>query len=199
MVVRDWGLVFHASCIRVWGHSSLSYYRPLHTRDRLPMAIALRALPLVEKAEQVHVRFTWCLRDQRSMWVQDGCKVYMDPYMASNGSCFVVTWTIFKNLLLEVGRTQKWETMAFQNVINRWFIIILIMCEDPAWIENHQKSIWLRAWTHMASHYTWGLVTTLHGFGSSWDSLLNASFELSQFHGHNSWFVCGRALRWGLK
>jgi hypothetical protein len=35
------------------------------------------------------------------------CKVYVDPYMASNGSCFLVTWTIFKNCLSEVGLTQN--------------------------------------------------------------------------------------------
>jgi hypothetical protein len=35
--------------------------------------------------------------------MQDGCKVYMDSYMTSNGSCFMVTWTNFKNHLLEVG------------------------------------------------------------------------------------------------
>ena len=29
--------------------------------------------------------------------MQDGCKVYMDSNMASNGLCFMVTWTIFKN------------------------------------------------------------------------------------------------------
>ena len=29
-------------------------------------------------------------------------KVYMDFYVASNGSGFMVTWTIFKNHLLEV-------------------------------------------------------------------------------------------------
>jgi hypothetical protein len=28
--------------------------------------------------------------------MQDGYKVYMDPYMASNGSRFMVTWIIFK-------------------------------------------------------------------------------------------------------
>ena len=33
--------------------------------------------------------------------MQDGCKVYMDSYMALNGSCYMVTWTIFKNHLLE--------------------------------------------------------------------------------------------------
>ena len=47
------------------------------------------------------------LRDQQSMWMQDGCKVYMDSYMAWNGSCFIITWTIFKNHLLKVGLTQN--------------------------------------------------------------------------------------------
>ena len=46
--------------------------------------------------------------------MQDGCKVYMDPYMASNEPCFMVTWTIFKNHPLEVGLTHIWDTMAFQ-------------------------------------------------------------------------------------
>ena len=32
--------------------------------------------------------------------MQDGFKVYMDSYMALNGSCFVATWTIFQNPLL---------------------------------------------------------------------------------------------------
>ena len=48
--------------------------------------------------------------------MQDGCKVYMDSYMASNESCFMVTWTIFKNLLLEVSLTQNRETMALQTL-----------------------------------------------------------------------------------
>ena len=48
--------------------------------------------------------------------MQDGCKVYMDSYMASNGSCFMVTWTILKNHLLEVGLTQNRETMALRTL-----------------------------------------------------------------------------------
>jgi hypothetical protein len=45
--------------------------------------------------------------------MQDGCKVHVDSYMASNGSCFMVTWTIFKNHLLEEGLTQNhWEIMT---------------------------------------------------------------------------------------
>ena len=66
------------------------------------------------KAEPVQVYFTLRLRDQWSMWMQDGCEVYMDSYTASNGLWLMVTWTIFKNHLLELGLTQNWETMALQ-------------------------------------------------------------------------------------
>jgi hypothetical protein len=78
------------------------------------MTITLQALSSVEKAELVQVPFTLHLRDQQSMWMQDGCKVYMDSYMASNGSWFMVTSTIIKNHLLEVGLTQNQETIALR-------------------------------------------------------------------------------------
>ena len=62
--------------------------------------------------------------------MQDEWKVYMDSYVASNGSCFMVTWIIFKNCLLEVGVTQNQETMALRmlTTINLFYFI---MCEDP--------------------------------------------------------------------
>jgi hypothetical protein len=62
--------------------------------------------------------------------MQDGCKVYMDSYMASKGSCFMVTWTILKNHLLEVGLTHTQETMALRTLttIN---LFCFIMYEDP--------------------------------------------------------------------
>ena len=47
--------------------------------------------------------------------MQDGCKVSMDSYMASNGSYFMVTWIVFKNYFLEIGLTQNQETMALQR------------------------------------------------------------------------------------
>ena len=94
------------------------------------MTNALQALALVEKAESVQVRFTLRSRDQRSMWMQDGCKVYMDSYMASNGSCFMVTRTIFKNHLMEVGLTQNRETMALRT-LTTVDLFYYIMCEDP--------------------------------------------------------------------
>ena len=51
-----------------------------------------------------------------------------------------------------------------QNAHNHWFILFYNV-RGPAWIKFHSNSIWLRAWSHMASHYTWGPVTTLHDFG----------------------------------
>jgi uncharacterized protein YwbE len=42
--------------------------------------------------------------------MQNGCNVYMDSYMALNGSCFMVTWTIFINHLLVVGLIQNQDT-----------------------------------------------------------------------------------------
>ena len=64
----------------------------------------------------------------------------------------------------------------------------------PTWIENHWNSIWLWAWLHMTSHYTWGSGSTLHDFGMSLDGLWTLSFGLSQFRGHGFWLVCEVAL-----
>ena len=61
--------------------------------------------------------------------MKDGCKVYMDSYMVLNGSCFMITWTIFKSYFLEVGPTQKRETMAFQT-LTTVDLFYFIMCED---------------------------------------------------------------------
>ena len=94
--------------------------------------------------------------------MQDGCKVDMDSYMASNGSCFMVTWTIFKNHLLEVGFNTNREIMALRNLT----IIGLFYFYNvwgPAWIDIHWNGIWLRVWSHMTftlhsrvcGHTTW--------------------------------------------
>ena len=62
--------------------------------------------------------------------MQDGCKVYMDSYVALNGSCFIVTWSTFKNHLLEVGLTQNREIMALQ-MFTTVDLFYFIMCENP--------------------------------------------------------------------
>jgi hypothetical protein len=61
--------------------------------------------------------------------VQDGCKVYMDYYMASNGQCFMITWAIFKNHLLEGGLTQNQETMALR-MLTTADLFYFIACEN---------------------------------------------------------------------
>ena len=62
--------------------------------------------------------------------MRDGCKVSMDFYVASNGSCFMVTWIIFKIHLLDVGLTENWETMALRTLTNV-DLFYFIVCEDP--------------------------------------------------------------------
>ena len=57
-------------------------------------------------------------------------KVYMDSYMASNGSCFTVTWTTFKNHLLKVGLTHNQETMALRTLATV-DLFYFITREDP--------------------------------------------------------------------
>ena len=57
------------------------------------------------------------------------CEVYMDFYMASNGSCFMVIWTIFTNHLLEVGLPQDRETMALRT-LKTVDLFYFIMRED---------------------------------------------------------------------
>ena len=111
------GQVHQKSSARTVTHmSTILALGPLHTQDWGPVAIALQALSLVEKKEPVQVHFTLRLRDQRSKWVQDGCKVYMESCMAANESCFMVTWVIFIIHLLEVGLTLNQETMVLRNL-----------------------------------------------------------------------------------
>jgi hypothetical protein len=43
--------------------------------------------------------------------MQDGCKVYMDSYMTSDGIMFHDHLDYFQNHLLEVGLTQNRQTM----------------------------------------------------------------------------------------
>ena len=59
-------------------------------------------------------------------------KVVMDAYMASNGSCSMVTWTSFKNRLLEgkVGLTQYRQIMTLRK-LTLVDLFYFIMCGDP--------------------------------------------------------------------
>jgi hypothetical protein len=50
--------------------------------------------------------------------------------MASNGSCFMVTWPIFYNHFLEIGLSLNWETLALRN-LTAVDLLYFIMCEGP--------------------------------------------------------------------
>jgi hypothetical protein len=149
-----------------------------------------------QKAELVQVRFTRRLRDQRSMWMQDGCKVCMGTFLRG------IKWIMFyahldhfqKPLLEGMPNTKPLGDHGTPNAHNCWFILLVYHAWGPAWIEIHWGSIWLRAQFHMTSLYTWGSMITLHDFGGVLGQPLDTFFGLSQFHGHGFWLVCQVAL-----
>ena len=120
--------------ISIWTYFDMHYLRPLHTRDWEPVTITLQALSLVEKRELVQVHLTLRSRDQRSMWMQEGCKIYMHAYMASNGSCFMITRAISRNHLLEGRPNIKSGDHGTLNSHICWFILLYYVWE-PTWIE----------------------------------------------------------------
>jgi len=147
---------------------------------------------------------SWSKFASHYAWGADGVreckmdgKIYMVSYMASSGSCFVVTWTILKNYCLEVGRTQNRETMAFR-ILTTVGLFYFIMCEDPheskfieiafGWGPGHE-------WLHTTLEGLWPHYMILE---VCWDGIWTLSFGLSQFHGHCFWLVCEVALPWCL-
>ena len=56
-------------------------------------------------------------------------EVCMDSYMESNGSCFMVTWTILKIHLSGVSLSQNREIMALQT-LTTVDLFYFFMCED---------------------------------------------------------------------
>ena len=64
---------------------------------------------------------------------------------------------VFENCLLEVGLTRNREIMALWTFTTVG-LFYLYHVWGPAWIETHWNSIWLRIWSRMTSHYTWGSV-----------------------------------------
>ena len=72
------------------------------------------------------------MRDLRMQWLwafRAISHMRLRAHTASNGSCLMVTWTIFKNQFLEVGLTQNQETMALRT-LTTVDLFYLITCED---------------------------------------------------------------------
>ena len=115
------------------------------------------------------------------MWMQDGCQLYM----ASNGSCLMVTSTIFKNYLLKEGLTQNRETMALQ-IFTTVDLFYFNMCENlHEWKFIEMAFGWGpgHIWLHITFEGPWPHYMILE---VCWDGLWRLSFGLSQFHGHGS-------------
>ena len=116
-----------------------------------------------------------CKVDVTSTWISSWHQI----------NCFYGPLDCFQNHLLEVDLTQNRETMALRN-LTTVILFYFIMCEDSAWIKIHWNSIWLRARSHMTSHYTWWPMTTLHGFGGILGRPLDTFFWALTM----SWHVC---------
>ena len=98
-----------------------------------------------------------CKMDVKSIWIPTW-------HPLDHVSCFM---DYFQKPTTLGGRPNtKLEEHGTPNVHNRRFILIYHVW-GPAWIEIHWNNIWLRAWSRMTSHDTWGSVTTIHDFGGA--------------------------------
>jgi hypothetical protein len=150
------------------------------------MTITLQALSLVGKGglgPKFASHYPW--GTDKVSECKMGGKVYMDSYMASYGSCLMLTWTISKNPSRGGRPNTKLGDHSITNVHNCWVILIYHVW-GPVWIGLHWNNIWLRARSHMTSHTMLEVCK---------DGLWTLSFGLPQFHGHGSWLVCEVALR----
>jgi hypothetical protein len=80
--------------------------------------------------------------------MQDGCKVCMDSYMASSGSCFHGHRDYFQKPPLG-GRSNTKPRDHGTPIFTTIGLLCFIMCEDPALIEIHCNNIWLRVPSHV--------------------------------------------------
>ena len=137
-------VVYFCDLVLTWGslHRQPSY-KPIHKGNLVAHIKAssnttLRArdlcispLSLVEKAEPIQVHFTLRLKDQWSMWMQDGCNVYMDSYMASSGSCII---ELFSKIISQGRPNTKPGDHSILNAHNRWFIVFYHVWR-PTWVD----------------------------------------------------------------
>ena len=116
------------------GHNSwlvcevaLRSWKPLDTLNGKPKTFTIQALSLMEKRRRLSKlasHYTWGTNGV-SMWLQDGCKVYMDQPMRAlrlqwSHAFSLVCEVALNNRLLEGSLTQIWETL---NAHNCCFII----------------------------------------------------------------------------
>ena len=86
----------------------------------------------------------------------EGPTEYVNARWMSSLHGFVcgIKWIMFHSYL-EVGRTQNLETMVLRT-LTAVGLFYFYHVWGPKRIEIHWNSIWLRAWSHMTSHYIEG-------------------------------------------
>jgi hypothetical protein len=97
----------------------------------------------------------YALREQRSMWMQDGCK-------SLHGFLHGIKWIVFYGHLdyfqkppLGSRPNTKPRDHGTPNAHNRWFILFYYVW-GPAWIEIHWNSICL--FLELSKVYTSGII-----------------------------------------
>ena len=179
---------------KIWTRFLVRMLAPLHTWDWEPIPSHFKNSHRWKRRSRSKFvsHYAWgtnivydCKMDVNTTWI---------PTLSSNWSCFMVTWTTFKNRVLEVSLPQNQETMALR-MLTTIDLFCSIVCEDP---HEHEFIEIAFGWgpSHIRPH------TKLEGVWPHymilevcWDGLWTLSFGLSQFHGHRSWLVCEVALR----
>jgi hypothetical protein len=85
------------------------------------------------------------LRDQRSVWMQDGCEVYVDSYVASNVIMFHGHLDCFQKPLLGDRPDTKLGDHGTTEHSPLLVSLFYFIMWGLAWVEIHWSSIWLRA------------------------------------------------------
>ena len=141
------------------------------------------------------------------IWQTNGvCECNMDVNL--HGFLHGIEWTMFHGHFdyyhkppLGGRSNTKSRDHGTSNNTNRWFILLYHVW-GPSWIEIHWCSIWLRAQSHMTSHYTWGVHDHTIWFwrclGTAFGHFLLGSHKHDHIFGHGSWLVCEVALIRGL-
>jgi hypothetical protein len=108
----------------------------------------------------------------------------------------MVTWSIFKNHLLEVSLTQNHRPCHFecsQPMI--LYFILFFRVWRPVWIKIHWNSIWLRVRSQITPHSTQESMTTLHDVGG----VLGRPLGTFLLDSHNLMVTAlGSCVRWPL-
>ena len=135
-----------------------SHIRP-RDRDRI---LHFKHFHWWERWSRSQVRFTLMLEGP----TEYVCECKMDA--KSNGILHGIDWIVFQGhfgcfqkLPLGGRFDTKPGNRGTLNAHNRWFNLLCCVWR-PTWIGICWNSNWLRARSQMASHYTWGSVTTLH-------------------------------------